>query len=132
MRLPESTQRTGPQALSHKLTAVLANELSRDGAFDYNPAAMGVPPKEAKSEASSLTGRRSTRVAISIPITISGKGVTGLLIKDDTRTIAINKYGAKLATLHQVAFGAEISIEHRALARTGKAPVVWLKLWPRS
>jgi hypothetical protein len=86
---------------------------------------MAAPLKESKTEAHGATRRRSTRLAIAIPITISGKDSAGHAFKENSRTVVINKHGAKILTFHQLAMGTEIAIENRALGRTAKAAVVW-------
>ncbi len=86
---------------------------------------MAAPPKQDKAEAQAA-GRRSTRLFISIPITISGKDSAGHTFKENTKTLIINKHGAKITTVHQVALGAELTVENRALGRTAKGNVVWL------
>src|SRR5712692_1091915 len=87
---------------------------------------MAVPPKQEKAESQGLAGRRSTRLFISIPVALSGTDIAGHTFKENTKTLIINKHGAKVATAHQLALGGEITIENRALARTAKAHVVWL------
>lgn len=87
---------------------------------------MAGPTKQDKVEAQGAAGRRSTRLFISIPIAISGKDTAGHTFKENTKTLIINKHGAKVATVHQVALGAELGIENRALGRSAKACVVWL------
>ncbi len=87
---------------------------------------MDVPTTTGKTEAQSKGGRRSTRLNIAIPISISGKDSDGLSFKEDTRTAVINKHGAKFLTLHQLTLGDEVIIENRALGVSAKAKVVWL------
>jgi hypothetical protein len=86
---------------------------------------MAAPVKQSKTEAEGATRRRSTRLAIAIPITINGKDSAGRAFKENSRTVVINKHGAKILTFHQLAIGAELTIENRALGRTAKATVVW-------
>ena len=87
---------------------------------------MSGPPKEGKVETKGGANQRSTRLFISIPVTISGKDAAGNTFKENTRTLCINKQGAKLATVHQLGLGAEISLENLALKETAKANIVWL------
>jgi hypothetical protein len=86
---------------------------------------MPAPPKTEKSEASGATGRRSTRLAITIPITMKGKDANGNEFREDCRTIVVNKHGAKIATSHQLVGGADVEIENRALGLSTRARVVW-------
>ena len=86
---------------------------------------MTVPSKLIKPEGPGA-GRRSTRISIAIPITITGKDANGRLFKENTRTVILNKHGAKIVTVHQLALGAEVLLENRALGRTAKTTVAWL------
>jgi hypothetical protein len=87
---------------------------------------MGIPLKLGKADSSSVAGRRSTRLAIAIPITLSGKDASDRAFKENSRTVIINKQGAKIVTFHQLALGSEVMVENRALGRSAKATVVWL------
>ncbi len=81
--------------------------------------------KQAKSEAQAVAGRRSTRLSISIPITISGTDASGQAFRENARTLVINNHGAKLATVHHLILGSEVTVENRALGRTARANIVW-------
>jgi hypothetical protein len=71
---------------------------------------MATTPKPSKTEGPE--GRRSTRLPISIPITISGRDASGEAFRENVRTLVINTHGAKIATHHQLTLGAEIQIEN--------------------
>ncbi|MBZ5514670.1 MAG: hypothetical protein LAN62_07470 [Acidobacteriia bacterium] len=86
---------------------------------------MGIPLKLGKAD-SSGAARRSTRLAIAIPITISGKDAGDRAFKENSRTVIINKQGAKIVAVHELALGSEVAVENRALGRSAKATVVWL------
>jgi|GEM_PF-748101 len=94
--------------------------------INYNPTQMSSPVKETRPASMGVAGRRSTRLSIAIPIAISGKDAAGNLFKENSRTAVINKQGAKILTTHQLALGAEVVIENRALGLSGKAIVVWI------
>ena len=49
-----------------------------------------------KAESDGAASRRSTRLAIAIPIAFSGKDAAGNAFKENTRTIVVNKHGAKI------------------------------------
>jgi hypothetical protein len=85
---------------------------------------MAAPLKQAKPETQGAS-RRSTRLAIAIPITINGKDSGGHTFKENSRTVVINKHGAKILTFHDLGLGTEITIENRALGRSAQANVVW-------
>jgi len=70
-------------------------------------------------------GRRSTRLAISIPIVISGVDVDGNDFSEGARTLVVNKHGGKVSTVHHLALGAEVLIENPGLGAEAKAKVVW-------
>lgn len=70
--------------------------------------------------------RRSTRVPLSIPIIISGKDIDQNAFKENTRTLVVNKHGAKIVTAHQLVMGTEILIENPALGTAAKATVAWV------
>jgi hypothetical protein len=79
-----------------------------------------------QSESLGAKARRSTRLPITIPIAISGKDSSGKEFKENTRTLVINKHGAKIATVHQLSLGGELQVENRALGQVAPANVVWL------
>jgi hypothetical protein len=93
---------------------------------------MTAPLKESKTDAQGASRRRSTRLAIAIPITITGKDTSGHTFKENSRTVVINKHGAKILTFHQLDIGTEVTIENRALGRTAKASIVWVGDRPSS
>jgi hypothetical protein len=70
--------------------------------------------------------RRSTRLSLAIPIIISGKDTDQNEFKEETRTLVVNKHGAKIVTAHQLAMGMEILIENPALGTAAKATVAWV------
>ncbi|PYV16667.1 MAG: hypothetical protein DMG21_10940 [Acidobacteria bacterium] len=65
-------------------------------------------------------------MAIAIPIAFSGKSSGGAAFKENTRTITINRQGAKVATMQALTLGAEVLIENRHLGTSARANVVWL------
>jgi hypothetical protein len=87
---------------------------------------MSSPANTEKAESDGAASRRSTRLAIAIPITMSGKDAGGDSFKENTRTIVVNMHGAKITTVHQLSLGSEVEIENRALGLTARAAVVWV------
>jgi hypothetical protein len=75
---------------------------------------------------SSIRDRRSTRLSISIPVTISGVDANGQAYSEDVRTVIINKHGGKIATTRHLTMGTEILIENHAMGLVAKASVAWL------
>jgi hypothetical protein len=82
--------------------------------------------KETRPASPGVAGRRSTRLAIAIPIAISGKDAAGNSFKENARTVVINKHGAKILTVRQISLGAELVIENRALGLSARTNVVWI------
>jgi methyl-accepting chemotaxis protein len=70
--------------------------------------------------------RRSTRVAISIPIVIYGVDAEGKEFSEAARTLVVNKHGGKIATTQRLVMGADVRVENRALGVEVKATVTWL------
>jgi hypothetical protein len=77
-----------------------------------------------KSEDPRVAGRRSTRLPMAIPITVSGIDARGGTFKENTFTLSINRHGAEIATNRQLALGGEILVQNMSLGRTVKAKVV--------
>ena len=70
--------------------------------------------------------RRSTRLSISLPVTISGVDAEGSKFSETVRTQIVNKHGAKISTPRHIAKGTEVMVESPALGVAAKATVVWL------
>lgn len=58
--------------------------------------------------------RRSMRVLLSIPITVSGKNASGQDFTEQTRTLVVNAHGALITLAAPVATGQKISIANKA------------------
>jgi len=81
------------------------------------------------SDAPALSdGRRSTRLALSVPIVLHGKDSQQKAFREDTHTLIVNKHGAKLVTSHELVIGEEILIENSSLGSIAKANVVWVSV----
>jgi hypothetical protein len=78
------------------------------------------------SEENSIRDRRSTRLSLSIPVTISGVDADGHAFSEDVHTVIINKHGGKIATTRRLTMGTEILIENHAVGLAAKASVAWL------
>ncbi|HUU13212.1 MAG TPA: hypothetical protein VM182_05825 [Terriglobia bacterium] len=87
---------------------------------------MTVPGNRGNPQTSDTAGRRSTRISIAIPLTISGEDAAGIKFKEKSRTIVINKHGAKISTYHNLTLGADLTVENQLLGRSAQAMVVWL------
>ena len=85
---------------------------------------MGSAPEHNDPDIPVVVGRRSARLSVIVPIAIRGTDVKGLVFKENTWTIGVNKHGGKLATFHQLTPGDQIAIENPVLGRTAKARVI--------
>ncbi len=95
------------------------------------------PPEQVVSESSrsnepGAEKRRSTRLAKSIPIKISGTDALGLPFQESTVTVMIDCYGCKYQSKHYAPKGSAVSLEIRRAdsrrpARIVKARVVWVQ-----
>ncbi|MGH9405190.1 MAG: hypothetical protein ACRD3D_05040 [Terriglobia bacterium] len=68
--------------------------------------------------------RRSTRLAIAVPIVLSGRDAAGEQFREETRTISISRHGAAIATSHIIKHGAELVIANESLGVTARARAV--------
>ena len=59
-------------------------------------------------------------------MTLTGKDASGKAFKENTRTVIVNKHGAKILTTHQLGLGGELTVENRSLGQVARANVVWL------
>lgn len=82
--------------------------------------------RETRPASPGIAGRRSTRLAIAIPIAISGKDAAGNSFKENSRTVVINKHGAKILTVRHLSLGTELVVENRALGLSARTNVVWI------
>lgn len=87
---------------------------------------MGSINSQKVTQAEAEAKRRSTRLAVSIPITVVGKNKDGQEFRENTRTLIVSKHGAKLIMVQQVAVGADVVLTNRALGRSVRAAVVWV------
>ncbi|MGH9430519.1 MAG: hypothetical protein ACRD3T_03160 [Terriglobia bacterium] len=88
---------------------------------DANPsgsiaARQSAPPGSEK--------RRTTRLSIAVPVTVSGKDAVGEAFQEETNTLNIDRHGALLALHHQVSAGSELTIENHFLEISVTARVV--------
>ncbi len=84
------------------------------------------PSKPSEAEPFGTRRRRSSRLALSIPINLKGRDADGNSFEEKTRTLVVNKHGARLTTVHKLALGAEIMIENPAVRSSGNARIVWV------
>jgi hypothetical protein len=70
--------------------------------------------------------RRSVRVQVRVPVTISGKFPDGSPFREQAQIVTISKYGAKLKTELPLKEGAEIKVQPRKGVQPGLFRVVWI------
>lgn len=87
---------------------------------------MASPSTTVKEHGADKPPRRSTRLSISIPITISGNDASGREFEENARTVVVNKHGAKIATSHELKLGTVLEVENRSLKLKTQGTVVWL------
>lgn len=71
-------------------------------------------------------GRRSTRLSLAVPVTLSGKDSDGKEFNENTRTLTVSKHGGKIATVHQLSLGTEVTVGNRFTGQSAKATIAWL------
>ena len=69
--------------------------------------------------------RRSVRVQVRAPVTISGKLPDGSPFRELALIVTVSKYGAKLKTELPLREGAEIKVQPRKGSQAGLFRVVW-------
>ncbi|HUY15008.1 MAG TPA: hypothetical protein VMX16_15480, partial [Terriglobia bacterium] len=89
--------------------------------LDANPSGL-VAGQESNSPATEM--RRTTRLSIAVPVTVSGKDAGGETFQEETNTLNINKLGALLALHRRVDIGSELIIENRFLEISLRARVI--------
>jgi PilZ domain-containing protein len=74
--------------------------------------------------ATSYARRRSERILLSIPIQIDGATPSGQRFSETTRTLVINRHGARIIMKHRVEPGAKIKVQNLAARREADFRVV--------
>ncbi len=74
--------------------------------------------------------RRSTRIAISIPIEVSGWDLEEREIHEKTTTTLVNQHGARISLQHKFSVGSNIVISIPHLKREQRCRVVWMSRLP--
>ena len=70
--------------------------------------------------------RRSARVHIQIPVTISGTLADGKPFTEETQIITVSKFGAKLKTQQPLHLGMRLSVQPKRRRNKGLFRVVWV------
>ncbi|MBZ5564224.1 MAG: hypothetical protein LAP13_17605 [Acidobacteriia bacterium] len=69
--------------------------------------------------------RRSTRLTVTIPITLRGKEAGGREFRERTRAVTLNNHGARIITVHELLPGSELTIENPSAGLAVPGIVVW-------
>ena len=77
-----------------------------------------------QEETEGIAGRAIGRLAIALPITLSGKDANGVEFKEKTRTIVIDKFGGKIATKFVLGLGSEMTLHNPIAGQTARIRVV--------
>jgi hypothetical protein len=79
----------------------------------------------SKTKAQKVPLRWSGHLPLAIRIALSGSDEGGTTFSESTQTIGVDRRGARIVTAHQIALGAEVTVENSAVHRIAKAKVVW-------
>ena len=69
--------------------------------------------------------RRSTRLTVTIPITLRGKEAGGREFRERTRAVTLNNHGARIITVHELLPGSELTIENPSAGLAVPGILVW-------
>jgi Mg2+ and Co2+ transporter CorA len=70
--------------------------------------------------------RAMAALAITIPITLSGKDANGVEFTERTRTIVIDKRGGKIATKCDLTPGSEMTLHNPIVGQTARIRILWV------
>jgi hypothetical protein len=70
--------------------------------------------------------RRSMRVLLSVPITVSGKNTSNQEFEEETRTLVVNAHGALISLAARVAAAQEVTLANKATQHTQKCKIVYV------
>jgi hypothetical protein len=84
------------------------------------------PPKEKQAWIADPGRRRSMRVLLSVPITVSGKSADNQIFIEDTRTLVVNAHGALISLGASVAAEQQVVLSNKATHQTLECRVVYV------
>ncbi len=70
--------------------------------------------------------RRSMRVLLSVPITVSGKNASTQDFKEETRTLVVNAHGALISLAARGAAAQEVTLANKATQKTQECKIVYV------
>lgn len=83
-------------------------------------------PSDAKTWIADPGRRRSMRVLLSVPISVTGRNVRGENFTEETRTLVVNAHGALISLAAPIAGGQRISVSNKATQKSVDCKVVHL------
>jgi PilZ domain len=89
-------------------------------------AAPSSSQKEKQSWTTDSGRRRSMRVMLSVPISVTGKTASGEEFTEEARTLVVNAHGALISLAAPVAAGQQITVANRSTRETRDCRVVYL------
>lgn len=79
-----------------------------------------------KSGSQRIPLRRSSRINLRIPVSISGKFSDGKPFNEETHILTVSKYGAKLKTKFSFRVGMEVKLKPKQRNDSALFRVVWI------
>ncbi|MCZ6491598.1 MAG: PilZ domain-containing protein [Acidobacteria bacterium] len=76
--------------------------------------------------------RRSTRIACSIPVEVSGLNAGGQEVHEKTTSNLVNKHGACISVQHQFSLGSQVVVRVPHTERQQRCRVAWVSGGPRA
>jgi len=70
--------------------------------------------------------RRSMRVLLSVPITVTGKNASDQEFSEETRTLVVNAHGALISLAARVAAAQEVTLANKATQHEQKCRIVYV------
>lgn len=80
----------------------------------------------AVKPASSIPLRRSKRVQVRIPATLSGNGLDGNTFSEETYVLSVSKFGARMKAMNPLKVGDEVTVKPRNSRQSALYRVVWV------
>ena len=71
--------------------------------------------------------RRSTRLALAVPVAVSWQGAAGEPVSENATTKLVSKHGACVMLEHRLELGAEVLLQLPHMDREQKCSVVWVE-----
>ena len=84
------------------------------------------PEVEKKNWIADTGRRRSMRVLLSVPISVSGKDATGKEFKEEARTLVVNAHGALISLATPVTAGQQIRVLNKATSQNLVCKIVYV------